>query len=62
MERPVGATHLPGPLIVQDVLPLLVVLQQVGLEQVEWDAHVLTKSAQLLLVRTVFACCAAQRT
>jgi hypothetical protein len=47
-------------------VPLVVVIQQVtapaGFPQIEWDAHLLTRRAQLLLVRTAFACCAAQLT
>jgi hypothetical protein len=47
------------------LVPAGVLRQQVtafGLPQVECDAHFFTKPAQLLLVRTVFACCAAQLT
>jgi hypothetical protein len=65
-EPPLGATHFAELVLIEHfVVPLLVVRQQVtkpGLPHVERAAHRLTKRAQLSLVRTAFACCAAQLT
>jgi len=62
---PCFAVQWAASFLLLHFVPLVVVRQQVtapGLPQVEWDAHFLTAPAQLLLVRTVFACCAAQLT
>jgi len=65
-EPPLGAAHFAELLLIEHfVVPLPVVRQQVtapGLPHVERAAHRLTKRAQLLLVRTACACCAAQLT
>jgi hypothetical protein len=65
-EPPLGAAHFAELLLIEHfVVPLLVVRQQVtkpDLPHVERAAHRLTKRAQLSLVRTACACCAAQLT
>jgi len=65
-EPPLGAAHFAELLLIEHfVVPLAVVRQQVtapGLPHVEWAAHRLTKRAQLSLVRTACASCAAQLT
>jgi hypothetical protein len=62
---PLGGTHLSVLLLIWHLVPFGVVRQQVtvpGLPQVETAAHVLTNRAQLLFVRTSFACCTAHFT
>jgi len=63
---PCLAAHDALSLLILHFVPLVVVIQQVTavgpLPQTECDAHFLTNPAQLLLVRTVFACSAAQLT
>jgi hypothetical protein len=65
-EPPLGAAHFAELLLIEHfVVPLAGVRQQVtalGLPHVERAAHRLTKRAQLSLVRTACACCAAQLT
>ena len=63
---PCFAVQCAASFLILHFVPLVVTRQHVtapvGLPQIEWDAHFLTAPAQLLLVRTVFACCAAQLT
>ena len=60
---PCFAVQCAASFLILHFVPAAVVMQQVtalGLAHVEWDAHFLTTPAQLLFVRTAFACCAAQ--
>ena len=59
---PCLAVQCAPSLLIRQLLPVLVVRQQVtrpGLPQVEWAAHFLTSPTQPLLLRAVCACCAA---
>ncbi len=62
---PCFAAQCAASFLILQVGPLAVVRQHVtafGLPQMECDAHFFTTPAQLLFVRTAFACCAAQLT
>jgi len=62
---PCFAVQCAASFLILHFVPLVVAKQQVtapALPQVEWDAHFLTAPAQLLFVRTAFACWAAQLT
>jgi hypothetical protein len=62
---PCFAVQCAASVLILHVVPLAVLRQHVTasrLPQVERDAHFLTNRVQLLLVRTVVACCAAQLT
>jgi hypothetical protein len=62
---PCFAAQCAASFLISHLVPLLVVRQHVtafGLPHVEWAAHFFTDPAQLLFVRTEFACCTAQLT
>lgn len=62
---PCLAAHEAPSFLILHLVPTAVVMQHgtaLGLPHVECEAHLFTKPAQLLLARTVFACCAAHLT